>query len=181
MKRSFQGKCLGELVSDDEISQVFDEACSKPLVSDHSLTSYLKEVRPPASDLDVEKLLAACGPLPASYLEFVRQSDGASGCVNDFDGDFLTLWSCATVAEVSVNLQTAHSSFPAILIVGTDGRGGWVGLLRDASLNAEEWKVIRVAAASASQVRSWDLAPRFSDWRREGFPLRPGGFVCCGG
>ena len=103
----------------------------------------IKAIRPPATDEDIARLLAVWGDaLPVSYLDFLRESDGAAGCVNDYDGDYLTLWGSGELVERNASLPTGRTS-PELLAIGTDGRGGWVGLERVKSQGAERWPVVR--------------------------------------
>jgi hypothetical protein len=169
-------------VSDEAMWREVVEAFSEPLLpSQPSLAADLKVIRPPAAGKDIARLLAAWGDaLPPSYLNFLRESDGAAGCVNDYEGDFLTLWGSGELVERNASLPT-RQSLPAVLAIGTDGRGGWVGFDRVTSQDAERWPVVRFDSGSCRPADLRELAPNFREWRTGGFELRPGGCSCRSG
>ncbi len=49
-------------------------------------------VQPPATPAELAGLVAAFSALPASYLGLLAECNGAEWCVNDREGDCLSLW-----------------------------------------------------------------------------------------
>jgi hypothetical protein len=169
-------------VSDEELEQEIQEAFSEPLLpSRPSLAAGLKVVRPPATTEDLTRVLAAWGnALPASYLDFLRESDGGEACGSDDEGDYLTLWRCSELIERNASMPL-RERLPALLAIGTDGRGGWVGFHRVKSQEAERSPVVRFDSGSSRPANVRELAPSFREWRKGGFQLRSGGCICDGG
>src|SRR5262249_39951417 len=94
MKQSSKNLRRANDISDEELWKEIEGAFSEPLLpSNPSLAADLKVIRPPATADDLARVLATWGnALPATYLDFLRESNGAEGCVNDYEGDYLTLW-----------------------------------------------------------------------------------------
>jgi hypothetical protein len=182
MEHSSKNLRWREGVSQDEMWQEIEEAFSEPLFpSQPSLAADFKDIRPPATDEDIARLQAVWGDtLPVSYLDFLRESDGAAGCVNDYDGDYLTLWGSGELVERNASLPIGRTS-PGLLAIGTDGRSGWVGLERVKSQDSECCPVVRCDSGGSGPANLRQLAPDFREWRKGGFQLRPGGFICGGG
>jgi hypothetical protein len=182
MKRSSKNLRAVDVVSDAELQEELQQAFEEPLLPDEwPLAAVLKVIRPPASGEAIARLRAEWDvALPASYLEFLRQSDGAAGCLSDEEGDYLTLWGSAEVVERNASLSR-HSAWPEFVAIGTDGQGGWVGFCRAGSLEPESWPVVRVNGSSSIPAGVRELARNFQEWARDGFRLRAAGFLCGGG
>jgi hypothetical protein len=167
-------------VSDEEMWAEVRQAFAEPLLPEHpSLAADFKLVGPPAPASDLELLQSTCGgALPPAYLDFLRSSDGAAGCISDSDRDYLTLWPSKEVAARNAGLPQGQT-WPGLLVVGSDGRGGVVGFDRG-SADPESWPVVRIGPEGGDGERR-EIAPNFRAWQRGGFQLRPGGFVCGGG
>jgi hypothetical protein len=154
--------------------QEIEEAFAEPVLPDQpSRAAEFKVIGPPASEDHLTRMLAVCGgALPASYLAFLRESDGAEGGTND--GGDLTLWGSKVLDE-----RRPTEALAELLPIGSDGLGSWVGFQR-AAQDPESWPVVRWDVATAPTARR-ELAATFQEWRKDGFPLRPGGVACCGG
>jgi hypothetical protein len=182
MKRSSKNPRGLAAISDEEMWEEIRQAFAKPLLPEQpSLAMDFKVVGPPASAADIESLLGSCGGiLPLPYLDFLRCSDGAAGCVSDDDGSYLTLWSSKEVAAKNVTLSVSQA-VPGMLAIGSDGKDGWVGFVRAASPAPESWPVVRVRPEDAGGVELREIASSFQAWQRSNFQLWSDGFVCGGG
>jgi hypothetical protein len=173
-------------VSEEELQQeiegMFEVALSVPLLPSHlSLAANFKFIRLPATNEDIARLPDAWRiTLPASYLDFLRESDGAAGCASDHEGDYLTLWGIEELIERNAYLPIRRT-LPDVLAIGTDGRGGWVGFVRTKSQEAEQGAVLcwDVGSSLLSDMR--EVATNFKEWRKDGFQIRPCGSICAGG
>jgi hypothetical protein len=162
----------------EEILHVFAEPLT-PFVT--TLTAVFKVTRPPASSADIAPLLSAWGQtLPAAYLNFLRESDGAAGGWGDSEQDFLTLWGSGELVERNASVQVCRI-LPGLLVLGMVGRSNWVAFDRTVSEEPGAWPVVRVASGVSQRADLRRLAPSFQEWRKGGFPLRSGEFLCGGG
>jgi hypothetical protein len=166
-------------ISDEEMCREVQQAFSQPQMPGRaSLAIQFKVMAPPASSSNIELLLTSCGgALPLSYLNFLKHSDGAAQCISDYDGDYLTLWASEKVVSKIAALPQSQVA-TGLLVVGCDGRGGWLGFDRAANGDPECWPVVRLHPDGGDlQV----IALNFQAWENGDFRLRPGGFLCGGG
>ena len=169
-------------VSEDELREEIEQAFPASLIFQKpSLAADFKVVVPPAATSDIEMLVVACGGvLPQSYLSFLRRSDGAAECLNDYDGDHLTLWPCKEVVARNATLHQCRD-LPSVLAVGDDGRGGLVGFDWSLRESPESWPVVRVTPNGQGRWAMRQIASSFHTWEQVTFELRPTGFTCGGG
>jgi hypothetical protein len=159
----------------EEIRQAFPE---DGVPSQPSLAADFKVIGPAATADEIERRLGSCGGLlPASYLDFLRCSNGAAGCISDQDGSYLTLWGSEEVTANNAALPAAGAT-PGMFVFGTDGRGGWIGFNCAVSADPDSWPVVWLGSGSPGGAGLRQLAPNFQAWQQGGFQMWPGGFVC---
>jgi hypothetical protein len=144
------------------------------------LASVFKIVQRPAPRRDIGALLAAFGgSLPASYLDFLTESNGAEYRASDEGGECLALWSAGEISGLN-EAYAIPRYLPEFLAIGSDGGDDAIGFDRIASPDPEKWPVVRIGFGKLDRADFRTLSPGFREWRQHGFPLRYYGW-CCGG
>ncbi len=140
-----------------------------------------KTTKSPASEGELAGLVAGSGGLlPASYLAFLRQSNGAEDCAGDEGGECLALWSAGEIGGLNEAYGIPRYA-PEFLAIGSDGGGDAVGFDRAASLDPEKWPDVRIGFGNLDRRDLAKLAGGFQEWWQRGFPLKYIGWCCDGG
>jgi hypothetical protein len=136
-----------------------------------SLKSLFHVLEKPASPAALEALQATCGNLPASYLAFLAESNGAEWCVHDQGGDCLSLWPSHEVPKLNEDYEIARW-VPSLIAVGSDGGGDAIGFDRLVSGDPELWPVVRIGFGNLGREDFVHLARGFGEWQAQEFRLQ---------
>ena len=136
-----------------------------------SVEGVFRVLQPPATRDEIAALQSACGVLPASYLDFLAETNGSERGVHDADGDCLTLWASNEIAALNDAYQIARW-VAEFLVIGSDGGDSAIGFDRAESMNPELWPVVRVGFGNLDRAEFVRLADGFRDWQDREFRLR---------
>ena len=132
-------------------------------------TDSFRVVHEPASEPDVSRLVASVGSLPASYLEFLRQTDGAEDSLRQMDG-YVRLYSVTDTLRCNTQYQI-HDSLPQLWMIGDDG-GDYAYCLDRSEASPDRWPVVEIPLGALFADELVPIADSFSDWRDSSFAVR---------
>ena len=122
-------------------------------------------VNEPPMSPEAERLLRIWvgRPLPAAYVMFLRETNGAELGKHDQEGDCLRLWSAEEIPEDNQGYQI-QKYLPGTFAIGSDGGPDAILLDMTASEDPDAWPVIRVGFSDLDRDEFCQQASSFGAW-----------------
>lgn len=135
------------------------------------MKEHFQVVQAPASEEAKRALQEWVGRLlPSSYVDFLRETNGAELGVHDGGGDCLCLWSAEQIPQLNAANQLQRW-LPGTFAIGSDGGADAVLLDMTPSASPERWPVIRVGFGALDREEFCTQAGSFAEWADRAFRL----------
>ena len=109
-------------------------------------------------------------PLPAAYVAFLRETNGAELATHDRDGDCLCLWHAEEIPEYNRGYGI-QKWLPGTFAIGSDGGDDAILLDMTVSSDPEAWPVVRVGFGALARDEFCQQAASFGAWTALEFRL----------